>query len=78
MLTRGETFHHAEPELVESKVQRQKQRLTSANQVVEEQRRRQHEVILNQLALVQNLATRQTLMPVPRQLLASLGRGSEP
>jgi hypothetical protein len=74
MLTRGETFHHAEPELVESKVQRQKQRLTSANQVVEEQRRRQHEVILNQLALVQNLATRQTLMPVPRQLLASLGR----
>lgn len=74
MLTRGETFRHAEPELVENKVQRREQRLKSARKVVEEKNKRRHEVIMGQLALVRELASRRTLMPVPRQLLASFGR----
>lgn len=74
MLTRGETFRHAEPKLVEDKVQRREQRLNAARKVVEEKKQRHHEVIMSQLALVQELASRRTLMPVPRQLLASFGR----
>lgn len=74
MLTRGETFRHAEPKLVENKVQRREQRLNAARKVVEEEKKRHHEVIMGQLALVQELASRRILMPVPRQLLASFGR----
>ncbi len=74
MLTRSETFRHAEPELVEKKVQRRKQRLNAAREVVEERKKRHHEVILNQLALVQELSSRGAQMPVPPQLLASFGR----
>jgi transposase len=74
MLTRGETFRHAEPKLVEDKVRRREQRLNAARKVVEEKKKRHHEVIMRQLALVQELASRRTLMPVPRQLLASFGR----
>ncbi len=40
MLTRGETFRHAEPKLVEDKVQRREQRLNAARKVVEEKKKR--------------------------------------
>lgn len=78
MVTRGETFRHAEPKLTESKIQRREQRLKAARPFVEEQTKRHHQVIMSQLALVQALASRRALMPVPDQLLASLGRLSLP
>ena len=74
MVTRCETFHHADPELVERKIQRREQRLKAAHPFVEDQQKRHHEVILRQLGLVQALASRGALMPVPDQLRASLGR----
>ena len=78
MLTRGETFHHAEPALVERKLDRQAQRLPAAKQLVEKRKEQAGRTILNQLALVQDLAQRQTQLPVPRQLLASFGRHALP
>lgn len=74
MLSRGETFRHAEPTLVEQKAQRRERRLNAARPFVEEQKKRQHQVIHSQLALVQELASRRALMPIPRQLQATFGR----
>ena len=74
MVTRGLTFRHAEPKLTESKIQRREQRLKAARPFVEEQKKRHHQVIMSQLALVQALASGRAQMPVPDQLLASLGR----
>jgi transposase len=74
MLSRGETFHHAEESLIARKLKRRGQRLTAASAVVDERKKRAGEVILRQLATVQGLAQRQTQLPVPRQLLASFGR----
>jgi len=76
MLTRGETFRHAEPTLVEAKARRHQSRLKAARPFVEEQKQRQHQVIQGQLALLQQLASRGHLMPIPEQLHASFGRPS--
>ncbi|MFN8608615.1 MAG: transposase [Vulcanimicrobiota bacterium] len=73
MLTRCEPFHHAEPEL--SRVlDRKERRLKAARLFVEERKKRQHQVIHGQLALLQQLASRRMLMPVPLQLLGMFGR----
>jgi transposase len=78
MLTRGETFRHSEPTLVANKILRREQRLRAARKLLAEKKQRTSEAILNQLALVQELSVRRTLMPVPRQLLATFGRRSAP
>ena len=74
MLTRGEAFRHAEADLVARKLERRQQRLTAAKPAVEERKNQAVQVIFRQLALVQSLAERQTLIPVPQRLLASFGR----
>ena len=74
MLTRCEPFHHTEPVPVQSKLERKERRLKAARPFVEEQKKRQHQVIHGQLALLQQLASRRMLMPVPRQLLGTFGR----
>ena len=74
MLTRCEPFHHAEPEPVQSKLDRKERRLKAARPFVEERKKRQHQVIHGQLALLQQLASRRMLMPVPLQLLGTFGR----
>ena len=74
MLTRGELFHLNEPDLTESKAWRHKQRLKAAREVVEARKQRQREVLLGQLATIQELSRRGTLMPVPKPLLTSFGR----
>jgi transposase len=74
MLTRNEPFRHAEPKLVEDKAQRRERRLNAARLFVEEQKKRQHPVIQNQLALVQEMASRRALIPIPRSLQATFGR----
>jgi transposase len=77
MLTRGEAFDHKEPKLTERKALRQAQRLKTAIALVEDRKKRHNEVIMGQLALLQELARRRTQMPVPPQLLASFGRSAE-
>ena len=74
MLTRGESFRNAETALVERKLQRAKQRLHAATPAMEEGKKRHREVIVRQLALVQDLASRRAQLPVPRQLLPTFGR----
>lgn len=74
MLTRGESFRNAEPELVQGKLDRKERRLKAASLFVEVQKERQHQVLQGQLALLQELASRRILMPAPRQLLGTFGR----
>ena len=77
MLSRGEAFRHAEPSLVEGKAQRRERRLNAARPVVEERKKRQHQVFQGQLALLQQLASRGQLMPIPHQLRATFGRPAQ-
>jgi transposase len=74
MLTRGETFRYAESTLSQDKAQRRVRRLKAALPFVEEQKKRHDHVIQGQLALLQDLSSRRTLMPIPPQLAASFGR----
>lgn len=74
MLTRGETFRYAESTLSQDKAQRRERRLKAALPFVEEQKKRHDQVIQGQLALLQDLSSRRTLMPIPPQLAASFGR----
>lgn len=77
MLTRGEAFRHAEPTLVEDKAQCRERRLNAARPIIERQKQRQHEVIQGQIGLLQQLASRGELMPIPTQLRASFGRPAQ-
>jgi len=74
MLTRGETFRYTETPLTEDKVRLRERRLKAAIPFVEEQKKRHDQVIQGQLALIQDLSSRRALMPIPRQLEATLGR----
>lgn len=75
MLTHNETFRFAEPDLVERKVKRREQRLAAARQTLARDKKdRQREIIVRQLALVQELAKRGTTLPLPAPLRATFGR----
>ncbi len=74
MLTRGEKFRQAEPELTESKARNREQRLKSAREMVAARRERQREFLVSQVATIQELASKGMQMPVPTKLLASFGR----
>ena len=74
MLTRGEKFRQAEPELTESKARNREQRLKSARELVAARRERQREFLVSQVATIQELASKGMQMPVPTKLLASFGR----
>lgn len=72
MLSRNEPFHHADPDLVDRKAQRREQLVKAARPVVEERRKRHHQIILHQLALAQELARRRIPLAVPKPLQAVL------
>lgn len=74
MLTRGETFRYAEPELVERKVRRREQRLIAARERLGRSENRRKEILRGRLALLQELARCGTVLPLPEPLKASFGR----
>ena len=74
MLTRQETFQYAEPKLVEGKLERKERRQQAASQFVDEQKKRHAQVVCGHLALLQELASRRALMPIPCQMRGTFGR----
>lgn len=75
MLTRGETFRLAEPDLIERKTRRRAARLAHArNRLAEEKPDRQEAAFADQLALLSDLARRGAKIPLPPPVQASFNR----
>ena len=79
MLTKREVFHplpglttdQVKPELVERKARRNQQRLELARARKEGEQERYRQAVIRQLSLVQSLATKGALLPLPQALRAS-------